>query len=149
MTKTRHLSIKIKESSGCTISRCSLYILNIEKWHKATSTALCTRQIAVRFRPTRQCHINEDTNADSGVNYSKREGNRQPGEDDKSEGDKSKKAEFEAEKAEIKAKAEVAGTYLKAPNGKDTNLTPDEFTTVRTKSFKEFFGDWELSEKSF
>ena len=76
-----------------------------------------------------------------------REGNRQPGEDSKSEGDKSKKAEFEAEKAEIKAK--VAGTYLKAPNGKDTNFTPDEFTTVRTKSFKEFFGDWELSEKSF
>ena len=30
--------------------------------------------------------INEETNADSGVHYSKRESNRQPGEDSKSEG---------------------------------------------------------------
>lgn len=65
------------------------------------------------------------------------------GEDMTSEADKSKKAEVEAEKAEIKAKAETSGTFLKAPNGKDTNLTPDEYTTVRTKSFKGFFGDWE------
>lgn len=84
----------------------------------------------------------EPIKQEDGVLYSKREGNRQSGEVSKGEADKSKKAEFEAEKAEIKAKAEASGTFLKAPNGKDTNLTPDEYTTVRTKSFKGFFGDW-------
>ena len=33
--------------------------------------------------------------------------------------------------------------WLKAPNGKDTNLTPEQWVTVRTKRFKDWFGDWQ------
>ena len=43
----------------------------------------------------------------------------------------------------IIADAKADGTYLKAPNGKDTNLTPKQWVQVRTKAFKEWFGDWE------
>lgn len=32
---------------------------------------------------------------------------------------------------------------MKAPNGKPTNLTEDQWITVRTETFKEWFGDWE------
>lgn len=49
----------------------------------------------------------------------------------------------EKERAEIIAKAKANGTYLKAPNGKPTNLTPEQWVTVRTKAFKKWFGDWE------
>jgi len=32
---------------------------------------------------------------------------------------------------------------LIAPNGKPSNLTPEQYKLVRTKAFKEWFGDWE------
>ena len=48
-----------------------------------------------------------------------------------------------AEEQEIIAKAKANGTYLKAPNGKPTNLTPRQWVQVRTKAFKKWFGDWE------
>jgi GNAT superfamily N-acetyltransferase len=32
---------------------------------------------------------------------------------------------------------------LIAPNGKESNLTPDQYKLVRTKAFKDWFGDWE------
>lgn len=51
--------------------------------------------------------------------------------------------EIEAEKQSIIADAKKNGTYLKAPNGKDTNLTPEQWVQVRTKRFKDWFGDWE------
>jgi hypothetical protein len=35
----------------------------------------------------------------------------------------------------------IAG--LLAPNGKPSNLTPEQYLLVRTDAFKEFFGDWE------
>ena len=47
------------------------------------------------------------------------------------------------ERAEIIRAAKANGTYLKAPNGKDTNLTSEQWVTVRTKAFKRWFGDWE------
>ena len=47
------------------------------------------------------------------------------------------------EEADIIAKAKADGTYLKAPNGKLTNLTPRQWVQVRTKAFKKWFGDWE------
>ena len=47
------------------------------------------------------------------------------------------------EREQIIADAKANGTYLKAPNGKDTNLTPDQWVTVRTDAFKKWFGDWE------
>ncbi|MGC3867142.1 hypothetical protein ACPUEZ_12390, partial [Akkermansia muciniphila] len=33
--------------------------------------------------------------------------------------------------------------FMKAPNGKDTNLTEDQWLSVRTEAFKNWFGDWE------
>ena len=43
--------------------------------------------------------------------------------------------------------AKANGTYLKAPNGADTNLTPRQWAQVRTKAFKEWFGDWEKTTR--
>lgn len=47
------------------------------------------------------------------------------------------------EKASIKKKAVAGGTFMKAPNGKETNLTEDQWLAVRTEAFKNWFGDWE------
>ena len=44
---------------------------------------------------------------------------------------------------EIISKSKENGTYLKAPNGKDSKLNPEQWVTVRTKRFKSWFGDWE------
>ena len=35
------------------------------------------------------------------------------------------------------------GSVLLAPNGKPSNLTPEQYKLVRTKAFKDWFGDWE------
>jgi hypothetical protein len=43
---------------------------------------------------------------------------------------------------EIIAKAD--GTYMKAPNGKPTNLNDRQWAQVRTKAFKKWSGDWEM-----
>lgn len=40
-------------------------------------------------------------------------------------------------------KAQKDGTYMKAPNGKPTNLTERQWAQVRTRAFKNWFGDWE------
>ena len=42
----------------------------------------------------------------------------------------------------IKAKAMWDGTFMKAPNGADTNLTEEQWLMVRTKNFINWFGDW-------
>ena len=47
------------------------------------------------------------------------------------------------EKARIREQARRDGTYLKAPNGQPSKLTADQWETVRTRQFKEWFGDWE------
>ena len=47
------------------------------------------------------------------------------------------------EKEAIKKEAVAADTFMKAPNGKDTNLTEDQWLSVRTAAFKNWFGDWE------
>ena len=38
--------------------------------------------------------------------------------------------------------------YLLAPNGKPSNLTPEQYRLVRTKAFKDWFGDWENSPET-
>ena len=53
----------------------------------------------------------------------------------------------QGEAAQIVAEAKKNGTYLKGPNGKDTRLTPAQWVQVRTKAFKEWFGDWEKAGK--
>ncbi len=50
--------------------------------------------------------------------------------------------EVRAEMDTIAATAIVNGNYLKAPNGADTNLTPEQWAMVRTKNFIDWFGDW-------
>lgn len=39
--------------------------------------------------------------------------------------------------------AKKDGSYMKAPNGKPTNLNEKQWVQVRTKAFKEWFGNWE------
>lgn len=39
------------------------------------------------------------------------------------------------------------GTYMKAPNGKPTNLNEKQWVQVRSKMFKKWFGDWEDNPK--
>ncbi|MCI7699566.1 MAG: hypothetical protein MSQ05_09295 [Akkermansia sp.] len=50
---------------------------------------------------------------------------------------------YAAERAEIERAARENGTWLKAPNGEDSKLTPEQWTAVRTRAFKRWFGDWE------
>lgn len=49
----------------------------------------------------------------------------------------------EDEMQSIKEQAIANGTFMKAPNGKPTNLTERQWLQVRTKAFKDWFGDWE------
>lgn len=51
--------------------------------------------------------------------------------------------EANSEEAEIVAKAKADGTYMKDPNGKPSRLSPRQWVQVRTRAFKEWFGDWE------
>ena len=51
--------------------------------------------------------------------------------------------EVKNEMKEIADAAKKNGTYLKAPNGESTKLTPELWTLVRTQAFKAWFGDWE------
>ena len=47
------------------------------------------------------------------------------------------------EEQRIVDEAKANGTYLKAPNGKASNLNERQWIQVRTKAFKDWFGDWE------
>ena len=40
------------------------------------------------------------------------------------------------------------GSTLLAPNGKPSNLTPEQYKLVRTPAFIDFFGDWENSPET-
>lgn len=50
---------------------------------------------------------------------------------------RSSEPSFTDEENTIIEKAKEDGTYLKAPNGKDTKSTPKQWAQVRTKAFKE------------
>ncbi len=54
----------------------------------------------------------------------------------------------EKEKSAIRKKAEEDGTLWLAPNGEPSSLSHDQWTTVRTKAFKDWFGDWENDPKN-
>lgn len=47
------------------------------------------------------------------------------------------------EKEKIVADAKANGTYMTAPNGEKTKLNTEQWVTVRTANFKNWFGDWE------
>ena len=48
-----------------------------------------------------------------------------------------------AEKDAVRKQYEGTEQWMKAPNGKPTNLTEDQWVAVRTPAFKAWFGDWE------
>ena len=50
---------------------------------------------------------------------------------------------LEQQKAQVRAQYEGTDQWMKAPNGQDTALTEDQWVTVRTPAFKNWFGDWE------
>ena len=50
---------------------------------------------------------------------------------------------YSPEMQSIKDEAIANGTFMKAPNGNPTNLTEKQWLQVRTKAFKDWFGDWE------
>lgn len=50
---------------------------------------------------------------------------------------------LKAEKEKIVADAKANGTYMTAPNGEKTRLNAEQWATVRTTNFKNWFGDWE------
>lgn len=50
---------------------------------------------------------------------------------------------LKAEKEKIVADAKANGTYMIAPNGEKTKLDAEQWATVRTANFKNWFGDWE------
>lgn len=47
------------------------------------------------------------------------------------------------EKEKIVTDAKANGTYMTAPNGEKTKLDAEQWATVRTANFKNWFGDWE------
>ena len=56
--------------------------------------------------------------------------------------------EYSNEEQSIIDKAKKNGTFMKAPNSKLTNLTEKQWIQVRTKAFKDWFGDWENDSKN-
>ena len=50
---------------------------------------------------------------------------------------------LESEIDSLKKELESSDSYLKAPNGKKSNLPEKQWLLVRTKAFKKWFGDWE------
>jgi len=51
------------------------------------------------------------------------------------------------EERQIIETAKESGTYMKAPNGEPTNLNEKQWAQVRTKAFKNWFGDWEKAAR--
>lgn len=55
--------------------------------------------------------------------------------------------EDEPEIDRIVRESKENGTYMKAPNGKPTNLNERQWAQVRTRAFKKWFGDWEKAAR--
>lgn len=53
------------------------------------------------------------------------------------------KSEYRKQYDAVVAQYQDTDQWLKAPNGEPTNLTEQQWVTVRTPAFKEWFGDWE------
>lgn len=55
---------------------------------------------------------------------------------------------YDNELKQIKSEAIANGNFMLAPNGKPTRLNERQWLQVRTKAFKDWFGDWELRHKA-
>ena len=53
------------------------------------------------------------------------------------------RAQVRTQKEAVRKQYEGTAMWMKAPNGKDTNLTEEQWLLVRTPAFKAWFGDWE------
>lgn len=62
---------------------------------------------------------------------------------EKSDGSGKILSEDNSEENKIIAEAKKNGRYMLAPNGKKSNLNERQWAQVRTKAFKNWFGDWE------
>ena len=59
------------------------------------------------------------------------------------DGETDKQIKIVTEMADIKERAIADGTFMLAPNGRQTHLTEQQWLQVRTQEFKDWFGDWE------
>ena len=50
---------------------------------------------------------------------------------------------FTDEELELVTRGKADGMYMKAPNGSPTSLDERQWVQVRTRAFKNWFGDWE------
>lgn len=55
-------------------------------------------------------------------------------------------SEAERQRNAVRAMYEGTEKWLKAPNGKPTNLTKEQWITVHTPNFKRWFGNWDYDE---
>ncbi len=53
--------------------------------------------------------------------------------------------EVQSQKDAVRNQYEGTTMWMKAPNGKPTNLTEEQWLLVRTPAFKAWFGDWEAA----
>ena len=67
---------------------------------------------------------------------------------EKSDGSGKILSEDNSEENKIIAEAKKNGRYMFAPNGKKSNLNERQWAQVRTKAFKNWFGDWESDPES-
>ena len=56
--------------------------------------------------------------------------------------------EMQSQKNAVRKQYKGTAQWMKAPNGEETNLTEDQWLTVRTPAFKAWFGDWENDPKN-
>lgn len=92
-----------------------------------------------------ECYLNEEK-----IAYVKRENEKASARQAEKETDAVNFDEVKAPSEEeiIINQAKAKGTYMKAPNGKPTNLDERQWVQVRTKAFKKWFGDWENDPKN-
>ena len=64
------------------------------------------------------------------------------------DGETDKQIKIATEMADIKERALANGTFMLAPNGRQTHLTEQQWLQVRTQEFKDWFGDWENNLKN-
>ena len=57
--------------------------------------------------------------------------------------------EVRTQKEDVRKQYEGTAMWMKSPNGKDTNLTEEQWLLVRTPAFKAWFGDWEYIANAY
>lgn len=87
-----------------------------------------------------------ENNSDARFRFIGEKGTKLDGKSETVQMDK-KSSRLSDEEREIIDDSMRDGTYMKAPNGKLSNLSEKQWAQHRTKSFKDWFGDWEKTFK--